>query len=214
MISTNNKTKYCDFPIKKNNNCKRKLRVSNASLDLSRELSSGEVREYCHLHKDKELPPICTICISHVFDGKPKITSACNHVFHRECLMEFLRELSAPSCPNCRAPIENTYSMSSHQLGIPLLHIVQHTSEEIVEKNSIIRKERDDILSSLIMEWINHMKQIGQQIIAVHVKNFPFSESVNIIKTKYPECKILEDLQIILICPFALSVNDDEIVWP
>lgn len=56
----------------------------------------------------------CSICLSKIFTGKnasTAIQTACNHLFHKQCMIGYLNNLPAESqaktqdCPNCRATI-------------------------------------------------------------------------------------------------------------
>jgi hypothetical protein len=193
--------RFCNFPIRDDKTCKRRVRIDDGP--------------HCSLHKTKVLPEICTICISHILDESTKSTTACNHTFHADCLTAHVKGIPDPTCPNCRAPITNTYSLSTHHLGIPLMHVVQHTSNAILDSNATMKKVRDDITACLILEWIEGMHSIGQQLVAVHVGNLPFGEVVDVIRSEHPECNAWEKMNIILICPrFTCEEGESSMIWP
>ena len=54
--------------------------------------------EYCRIHQDKQN---CTICLEKI--NNKKIELSCNHIFHRDCLREWMKQ--KPSCPVCRRDI-------------------------------------------------------------------------------------------------------------
>ena len=48
----------------------------------------------------------CSICLEATDTDAPLVQLACGHVFHRECVREWLCRTQA-TCPNCRAPVES-----------------------------------------------------------------------------------------------------------
>ncbi len=195
----------CGFPLRRGKQCKNKYKKKVEQIsDIDR-----DKQRFCHLHRNKELPPSCTICLSYVMENK--MQTKCDHVFHQECLSEHILGFSTPVCPNCRTPIEDVYTVSTFQIGIPLLHIIQNTSEKIVEENPSMKKQTKNIISSLALQWIGRMKQSGQQLVALHVENYPFEDFTNIVNLKFPGSEIIDEMKIILVCPHS---SKREIIWP
>ncbi len=186
----------CGYPLRKSKLCTKKYKKVGS-------------HEFCHLHRDKELPQLCTICLSYILENKMK--TKCNHEFHRECLSEHILGYSRPVCPNCRMPIENIYAISTYQIGLPLLHIIQRTSKNITNENIRMQQETQHIIYSSALQWIERMERSGQQLVALHIDNFPFEEFVNFVKDKFPGIHIIEEMKMILVCPQSA---EKEIVWP
>ncbi|EQC28342.1 hypothetical protein, variant [Saprolegnia diclina VS20] len=47
----------------------------------------------------------CCICLEEYDGSKELIQAKCAHIFHEDCLLEWLRQNSTNKCPYCRAPI-------------------------------------------------------------------------------------------------------------
>ena len=48
----------------------------------------------------------CNICLDDIKQGEQISNLSCNHIFHFECLKEWVKNNSLMSCPNCRADIQ------------------------------------------------------------------------------------------------------------
>lgn len=51
---------------------------------------------------DKNLNQTCTICLDDFELGNELYRTKCNHVFHSNCLKNFVNSIRNPVCPNCR----------------------------------------------------------------------------------------------------------------
>ena len=56
----------------------------------------------------------CSICLETTDTDAPLVQLACGHVFHRECVREWLCRTQA-TCPNCRAPVESVVGQRRHE---------------------------------------------------------------------------------------------------
>lgn len=182
--------KKCNFPIDKENEicyCKRKIKIK-------------EDHKYCHQHREKSEPPVCTICLEYI--EKRKLTQTiCKHHFHKKCLHRHIRQSTIPVCPNCRAPIEDVYSLSTMEISLPTFHLVQHTPNSTVEED-----DRRHIIKFLISEWLDMMKQASFSLVAVHVGDMPFDGQISENYTSH----YIERLNLFIV---ALD-GDDNIHWP
>ena len=56
---------------------------------------------------------ICSICIDNIEYGEYVHLTVCNHIYHHECLYEYVKKIKKESydCPNCRKNIEKVYKI-------------------------------------------------------------------------------------------------------
>jgi hypothetical protein len=48
---------------------------------------------------------MCSICLHELVAGDSTLTAGCNHVYHRQCLMEWMASYARTDCPNCRTDV-------------------------------------------------------------------------------------------------------------
>eukprot|EP00543_Licmophora_paradoxa_P010098 CAMPEP_0202473896 /NCGR_PEP_ID=MMETSP1360-20130828/92091_1 /ASSEMBLY_ACC=CAM_ASM_000848 /TAXON_ID=515479 /ORGANISM="Licmophora paradoxa, Strain CCMP2313" /LENGTH=152 /DNA_ID=CAMNT_0049100981 /DNA_START=1117 /DNA_END=1575 /DNA_ORIENTATION=- len=58
----------------------------------------------------------CSICLETFVTGNSIITSACNHSYHRDCVMDWMEKNN--KCPNCRQNMwdEDTFALMTTEL--------------------------------------------------------------------------------------------------
>lgn len=87
----------------------------------------------------------CCICTEDYFNGKNIASLYCGHVFHQDCIKQWLRSSNQSLCPHCRMPI-NGY--------IPKLYLdindslseshVCSIQEQLIVENSILKHDLDE----------------------------------------------------------------------
>ena len=48
--------------------------------------------------------PTCAICLEGLRAQQQVVTLPCKHDYHRPCILKWLKQCDAPSCPQCKAP--------------------------------------------------------------------------------------------------------------
>ena len=48
---------------------------------------------------------MCSICLQELFDGDRVSVGDCNHIFHKDCMMQWVVQSQGRDCPNCRSEI-------------------------------------------------------------------------------------------------------------
>ncbi len=90
-------------------------------------------------------PVICPICLAAV--GANIVTTACAHVFDRDCLQGWVNAQPDASCPTCRRPLD-----------VVVLHIVPNGAQEVegqvadaAEDRELVRRRRCIICAAIVV---------------------------------------------------------------
>jgi hypothetical protein len=100
----------------------------------------------------------CPICMDEIQPAENKTITACNHVFHTDCLERWVRRERRrhlePTCPICRAPIEMDLSASSENEN----YVIENLRDNILNDNSdesFLQKVTSFLMDKEVMEFTN-----------------------------------------------------------
>lgn len=79
------KARYCSH---RNNN--------NNNGNVSEEIVESSIASYSIM---------CSICLQELFDGDHVFVGDCNHIFHKDCMLQWVVQSQGRDCPNCRCEI-------------------------------------------------------------------------------------------------------------
>mmetsp|Transcript_59857 Transcript_59857/g.160424 ORF Transcript_59857/g.160424 Transcript_59857/m.160424 type:complete len:102 (+) Transcript_59857:242-547(+) len=79
-----------------------KVAVSHTTNEAFRGMPAWRFNSHCSVAHDHSQ---CQICLDDYADGDELRTLPCNHVFHKQCVDQWL-QLKSNSCPTCRLLIE------------------------------------------------------------------------------------------------------------
>ncbi len=119
----------------KGNGCHTKLKIEVFDLLHSQLLKIGYSNILLFENTEKNIDSSCLICLEDFQIGQDSsfwMLSDCNHVFHRDCIKEWVNH-GQNTCPKCRTQTRK------------LFQVRQHTFFKIPSKNSVNLQNSDSV---------------------------------------------------------------------
>ena len=95
----------------------------------------------------------CCICLDNIIDVSICSycrLSPCNHIFHKDCIIQSLRK-NGPRCPLCRGHDNNFINVSENNFDL------NDIADEFVETSYSVNNPIYDIAGNEVSEYVNYV---------------------------------------------------------
>lgn len=111
----------------------------------------------------------CCICWEKIVNGRCDVVSTvCGHIFHNECMTQWLRATTAPTCPQCRRQVNRS------DLRKIFLNNVSSRNSDIFNSSIVmnLRDVQEDlcIMQTNLERENEQLKMENQQLVAANEK--------------------------------------------
>ena len=78
--------------------------LEETSEDVRCTLDNDEITKLDIFDVTTDICTPCSVCIDNICKDEKMITLPCEHIFHADCILQWLKEYNY-KCPNCKHPV-------------------------------------------------------------------------------------------------------------